>query len=115
MPDALRHFERKLPESRESCTQSAAAHVADRRAGRAAIRHRGLPETSHHRKIQCAVPAESVRFFLHDAWVSGPLYILPVAADAFRPRLARAVSGKRRPRIQASTQNVSASEGIFLR
>ena len=42
------------------------------------------------RELQRSVPAASVRFVLHVARMSGALYVLPVAADAFRPCLAHA-------------------------
>ena len=72
-------------------------------------------QRSDDRELQRAFPAASVRFLLYFSRMSGSLHVLPVAADAFRPCLARALGRKRGARIPAGAQDVSAGEGILLR
>ena len=69
----------------------------------------------HDRELQRAVPAAPVRFVLHGARMPGAVHLLPLAADAFRPRLAHAFRRIRGARIQTGAQDVPAGEGIFLR
>ena len=55
-----------------------------------------------------------VCFLLHGARLSGLMYVLPVAANAFGPCLAHTVGRKRCARIQAGAQDVPPGQGILL-
>ena len=95
-------------------SQSVAPADANRRTRCAAVCDRRIPEQFDDREIQRAVPAASLRFLLHGARMSGLVYFLPVAADAFGPCLAHALGRERCARIQAGAQDVPSGQGIFL-
>ena len=63
--------QRQLHEGRQSHSQSVAPADANRRARRAAVCDRRLPEEFDDRELQRAVPAASLRFVLHGARMSG--------------------------------------------
>ena len=86
-----------------------------REARRDALGHRHLQARPRRHQVQRPVPAASVRRALLDPRLPGAVHLLPLAADALRPRMAQALHRRRGRRNGPRQAALPRCEGVLLR